>query len=43
MVDKDETTAVEVAQFWAELTAAELAGWLCSGVTCFTVTGTKAG
>lgn len=43
MVDKKETTAAEIAEFWTELTAAEKAGWLCSGVTCFTVTGTKAG
>jgi ubiquinone/menaquinone biosynthesis C-methylase UbiE len=42
LLDAGETTEDEVAQFWAELTAGEKAGWLCSGVVCFTVTGSKA-
>src|SRR5882757_2272997 len=41
MVDAGETTDEEVAQFWAELEDGERAGWLCSGIVCFTVVGRK--
>jgi ubiquinone/menaquinone biosynthesis C-methylase UbiE len=43
MLDADETTEDAVTAFWDELNAGEKAGWLCSGSTCFTVTGIKAG
>lgn len=41
MVEAGETTEPEVAEFWAELAEGERAGWLCSGVVCFTVVGRK--
>ncbi|HEY6423090.1 MAG TPA: methyltransferase domain-containing protein [Pseudonocardiaceae bacterium] len=41
MVDAGETTAEHVSDFWAELEEGERAGWLCSGVVCFTVAGRK--
>jgi ubiquinone/menaquinone biosynthesis C-methylase UbiE len=41
LVDTGETTLAEVAEFWAELADGERAGWLCSGVVCFTVVGQK--
>ncbi|MEC3914964.1 methyltransferase domain-containing protein [Nocardia sp. CDC160] len=41
MVAHGETTAAEVSDFWAELERAEREGWLCTGVTCFTVAGRK--
>lgn len=31
----------EVGAFWTELDRGEREGWLCSGVVCFTVVGTK--
>src|SRR5882757_7577064 len=41
MVDAGETTAEEVAGFWAELEQGEREGWLCSGIVCFNVVGRK--
>jgi ubiquinone/menaquinone biosynthesis C-methylase UbiE len=41
LVEAGETTLAEVAEFWAELEEGERAGWLCSGVVCFTVVGQK--
>jgi ubiquinone/menaquinone biosynthesis C-methylase UbiE len=41
LVDTGEATPAEVAEFWAELQDGEQAGWLCSGVVCFTVVGQK--
>jgi ubiquinone/menaquinone biosynthesis C-methylase UbiE len=35
------TTGEATARFWAELDEGERAGWLCSGIVCFTVTGRK--
>src|SRR5882757_409053 len=43
MIDNGETTAGDVAQFWEELEKGEREGWLCSGVTCFTVVARKPG
>jgi ubiquinone/menaquinone biosynthesis C-methylase UbiE len=41
MIADGSATADEVAAFWAELELGEREGWLCSGVVCFTVVGTK--
>lgn len=41
MVAAGQTSAEDVADFWAELEEGERAGWLCSGVICFTVVGHK--
>ncbi|HEX4223366.1 MAG TPA: methyltransferase domain-containing protein [Pseudonocardiaceae bacterium] len=41
MIAEDTTSTDEVDAFWAELERGEREGWLCSGVTCFTVAGTK--
>lgn len=41
LVEAGETTPDRVAAFWDELERAEREGWLCSGVTVFTVTGRK--
>jgi ubiquinone/menaquinone biosynthesis C-methylase UbiE len=43
MLEAGETTEDAIAAFWDELTTGEKAGWLCSGSTCFTVTGIKSG
>ena len=43
MVEEGVTDADEVSAFWAELDRGEWEGWLCSGVVCFTVIGTKPG
>lgn len=41
MIAEGVTTESEVDAFWAELDRGEREGWLCSGIVCFTVTGTK--
>jgi ubiquinone/menaquinone biosynthesis C-methylase UbiE len=41
MAATGQTTAEAVDHFWAELDEGERAGWLCSGVVCFTVAGRK--
>lgn len=41
MIADGTTTAEEVDAFWAELERGEREGWLCSGIVCFTVVGTK--
>ena len=41
MVDTGQATAEDVTTFWDELDEGERAGWLCSGVVCFTVVGRK--
>lgn len=41
MVETGRTTTTAVEEFWAELDEGERAGWLCSGVVCFTVVGRK--
>jgi SAM-dependent methyltransferase len=41
LLEAGETTPDQVAAFWAELEQAEREGWLCSGVTVFTVVGRK--
>ena len=41
MVDAGETSSDRLAAFWDELEQAEREGWLCSGVTVFTVVGRK--
>ena len=41
MVAEGATSEDEVGAFWAELERGEREGWLCSGVVCFTVVGTK--
>ena len=41
MAETGQTTSEAVDQFWAELDEGERAGWLCSGVVCFTVVGRK--
>jgi len=41
MVDAGEMTPDQVAAFWDELEQGEREGWLCSGVTVFTVVGRK--
>jgi ubiquinone/menaquinone biosynthesis C-methylase UbiE len=41
LVEAGETSATDVAAFWAELEEGERAGWLCSGVVCFTAVGRK--
>lgn len=41
MIAEGAVTEDDVVAFWAELDRGEREGWLCSGVTCFTVTGTK--
>lgn len=41
MVETGQTTAEAVDRFWAELEEGERAGWLCSGIVCFTVVGRK--
>jgi hypothetical protein len=41
MIEEGATSTDEVDAFWAELEQGERDGWLCSGVACFTVVGTK--
>ncbi|HWN31537.1 MAG TPA: methyltransferase domain-containing protein [Pseudonocardia sp.] len=41
LVAEDVVTAAEADAFWAEQDRGERAGWLCTGVTCFTVVGRK--
>lgn len=41
LVDAGEVTSATEASFWAGMEEAAEAGWLCSGVTAFTVTGRK--
>ncbi|MFE3193203.1 methyltransferase domain-containing protein [Nocardia sp. NPDC059240] len=41
MIADNTTTAPAVDAFWSELEQGEREGWLCTGVTCFTVSGTK--
>ena len=41
MIADGTTTADAVDDFWAELDQGERDGWLCSGITCFTVVGRK--
>ena len=41
MAEAGQTTAEAIDRFWAELDEGERAGWLCSGVVCFTVVGRK--
>jgi ubiquinone/menaquinone biosynthesis C-methylase UbiE len=41
MLDAGETTPEQVAEFWDDLEQGEREGWLCSGVTAFTVVGRK--
>ena len=41
LVDEGSATQPEVDVFWAELEDGERAGWLWSGVVCFTVVGQK--
>lgn len=41
MIAEGTVTEDEVAAFWAELEQGEREGWLCSGIVCFTVVGTK--
>jgi ubiquinone/menaquinone biosynthesis C-methylase UbiE len=41
MIADGTTTTDAVDAFWAELEQGERAGWLCSGVVCFSVVGRK--
>lgn len=41
MIAEGVVSEGEVDAFWAELERGERGGWLCSGVVCFTVVGTK--
>jgi ubiquinone/menaquinone biosynthesis C-methylase UbiE len=41
MIADGATTEDDVTAFWTELERGEREGWLCSGVVCFTVVGTK--
>lgn len=43
LLEAGQTTPDRVDRFWAELDRAEREGWLCSGVTVFTVVGRKPG
>ncbi|HEY4019059.1 MAG TPA: methyltransferase domain-containing protein [Pseudonocardiaceae bacterium] len=41
MIAEGATSQDEVDAFWAELARGERDGWLCSGIVCFTVVGTR--